>query len=103
MCAGCESNGQAKVPSSSMCAGGGSVRREAAALLWVLVLAAAGGGSVVCEAQLRRGYYAGVCPNVESIVRGVVAKKIQQTPATVGATVRLFFHDCFVEVRMAVR
>ena len=41
---------------------------------------------------------AAVCPNVESIVRGVVAKKIQQTPATVGATVRLFFHDCFVEV-----
>jgi peroxidase len=77
--------------------GGGSVRRAAAALLWVLVLAAAGGGSV-CEAQLRRGYYAGVCPNVESIVRGVVAKKLQQTPATVGATVRLFFHDCFVEV-----
>jgi peroxidase len=76
---------------------GGSVKHAVAALLWVLVLAAAGGGSV-CEAQLRRGYYAGVCPNVESIVRGVVAKKIQQTPATVGATVRLFFHDCFVEV-----
>ncbi|EER95759.1 peroxidase 51 isoform X4 [Sorghum bicolor] len=80
-----------------MYAGGGGVRRAATALIWVLVLAAAGGGSVVCEAQLRRGYYAGVCPNVESIVRGVVAKKIQQTPATVGATVRLFFHDCFVE------
>jgi hypothetical protein len=64
--------------------GGGSVRRAAAALLWVLVLAAAGGGSV-CEAQLRRGYYAGVCPNVESIVRGVVAKKLQQTPATPSA------------------
>ncbi|KAF8714237.1 hypothetical protein HU200_027840 [Digitaria exilis] len=48
-------------------------------------------------AQLRRDYYAGACPNVESIVRGVMARKVQQTPTTIGATVRLFFHDCFVE------
>lgn len=66
-----------------------------AALLAVAVLAASAN---VCAAQLRRNYYAGVCPDVEAIVRGAVAKKFQQTFITVGATVHLFFHDCFVEV-----
>ncbi|XP_062188612.1 peroxidase 51-like [Phragmites australis] len=70
--------------------------RFAAALL-VLVVTAASSGATVCVAQLRRDYYAGVCPNVESIVRDAVAKKVRQTFITVGATVHLFFHDCFVE------
>ncbi|CAN0917891.1 Peroxidase 51 [Linum grandiflorum] len=48
-------------------------------------------------AQLRQNYYANVCPNVESIVRGAVQKKIQQTFVTIPATIRLFFHDCFVQ------
>ncbi|KAK1299566.1 Peroxidase 51 [Acorus calamus] len=48
------------------------------------------------NAQLRRNYYANVCPNVESIVRGVVNNKFRQTFVTVPATLRLFFHDCFV-------
>ncbi|CAO1939325.1 unnamed protein product [Urochloa humidicola] len=75
--------------------GAGSVRL-AAALLAVALTAA--GSSTTCAAQqLRRNYYAGVCPNVESIVRGVMAKKVQQTATTIGATVRLFFHDCFVQ------
>ncbi|GJN10509.1 hypothetical protein PR202_ga28608 [Eleusine coracana subsp. coracana] len=69
--------------------------RLAAALLLVVVTAA--GSAAVCSAQLRRNYYAGVCPNVESIVRAAVAGKVKQTFTTVGATVRLFFHDCFVE------
>ncbi|KAL6647669.1 hypothetical protein ACP70R_015106 [Stipagrostis hirtigluma subsp. patula] len=74
--------------------GAGSVRFAAALLLLVV---AAAGSATVCAAQLRRNYYAGVCPNVESIVRGAVARKVQQTFLAVGATVRLFFHDCFVE------
>ncbi|CAL1372031.1 unnamed protein product [Linum trigynum] len=49
------------------------------------------------SAQLSRTHYAGVCPNVESIVRGAVQKKIQQTFVTIPATIRLFFHDCFVQ------
>ncbi|KAK1268092.1 Peroxidase 50 [Acorus gramineus] len=48
------------------------------------------------QAQLQQNYYASVCPNVESIVRGVVNTKFQQTFVTVPATLRLFFHDCFV-------
>lgn len=49
------------------------------------------------SAQLRQNYYANVCPNVEKIVKNVVTQKFQQTFVTVPATIRLFFHDCFVE------
>lgn len=67
-------------------------------LITVLILS-----HVVCvfpplaSAQLRQNYYASICPNVESIVRGVVNMKFQQTFVTVPATLRLFFHDCFVQ------
>lgn len=49
-------------------------------------------------AQLNTNYYAQTCPNVESIVRNVVNQKLQQTFVTIPAVLRLFFHDCFVEV-----
>lgn len=49
-------------------------------------------------AQLKQNYYANVCPNVESIVRGAVTTKFRQTFVTAPATLRLFFHDCFVQV-----
>ncbi|XP_022740001.1 peroxidase 51-like [Durio zibethinus] len=49
------------------------------------------------SAQLRQNYYAKTCPNVENIVRAAVNKKFSQTFVTVPATIRLFFHDCFVQ------
>ncbi|KAI3440110.1 Peroxidase [Psidium guajava] len=48
------------------------------------------------SAQLRTGFYKNTCPNVESLVRSAVTKKFQQTFITAPATLRLFFHDCFV-------
>ncbi|AQK62677.1 Peroxidase 73 precursor [Zea mays] len=48
-------------------------------------------------ADLKQDYYASTCPNVEAIVRGVVQQRLQATIRAVGSTVRLFFHDCFVE------
>ncbi|KAG9440259.1 hypothetical protein H6P81_020424 [Aristolochia fimbriata] len=48
------------------------------------------------SAQVRQNYYANICPNVENIVKGVVRTKFQQTFVTAPATLRLFFHDCFV-------
>ncbi|KAH0466872.1 hypothetical protein IEQ34_004110 [Dendrobium chrysotoxum] len=48
------------------------------------------------SAQLRQNYYSKICPNVESIVRNAVTQKFQQTFVTVPGTLRLFFHDCFV-------
>lgn len=50
------------------------------------------------EGQLVPNFYGSRCPNVEGIVRQVVLAKINQTFVTIPATVRLFFHDCFVEV-----
>ncbi|CAA0385391.1 unnamed protein product [Arabidopsis thaliana] len=47
-------------------------------------------------AQLSRGFYSKTCPNVEQIVRNAVQKKIKKTFVAVPATLRLFFHDCFV-------
>ncbi|XP_028764221.1 peroxidase 73 [Neltuma alba] len=49
------------------------------------------------SAQLSKNHYAKTCPNLESIVRTVVRNKFQQTFVTVPATLRLFFHDCFVQ------
>lgn len=49
------------------------------------------------ESQLVENYYASSCPNVESIVQQAVNTKFSQTLTTVPATLRLFFHDCFVE------
>lgn len=49
-------------------------------------------------AQLSTNHYAKTCPNVESIVRTAVQNKFKQTFVTVPATLRLFFHDCFVQV-----
>ncbi|XP_030455840.1 peroxidase 73-like [Syzygium oleosum] len=49
------------------------------------------------SAQLKQNYYANVCPNVETIVRNAVRLKFQQTFVTIPGTLRLFFHDCFVQ------
>ncbi|KAL1370902.1 hypothetical protein HN51_001104 [Arachis hypogaea] len=69
-------------------------------IVWSLALLL----SLVClnpfqlsSAQLSPNHYANICPNVESIVRQAVQKKFQQTFVTVPATLRLFFHDCFVQ------
>lgn len=50
------------------------------------------------NAQLSENFYASTCPNVELIVRQAVTTKYQQTPITAPGTLRMFFHDCFVDV-----
>ncbi|KAL6846802.1 hypothetical protein ACP4OV_024250 [Aristida adscensionis] len=49
------------------------------------------------ESRLSPEYYRTTCPDVEAIVQAAVAKKVRETFVTVPATLRLFFHDCFVE------
>ncbi|XP_020235932.1 peroxidase 55 isoform X2 [Cajanus cajan] len=49
------------------------------------------------EGQLVENFYASSCPKVESIVTKAVTTKFSQTIITGQATLRLFFHDCFVE------
>ena len=50
-------------------------------------------------AQLRPYYYAGICPNLEVIVRSSVKQSMAQSPISAPAALRLFFHDCAVRVR----
>ncbi|CAN0910730.1 Peroxidase 16 [Linum grandiflorum] len=51
---------------------------------------------VPSASQLSPDFYRNTCPNVVSIVRSAVRAKFQQTFVTAPATLRLFFHDCFV-------
>ncbi|KAL6288265.1 hypothetical protein ACE6H2_012655 [Prunus campanulata] len=64
-------------------------------LLLVLVLIVMQGRE--SEGQLAENFYSFTCPNVEFIVKQAVSTKLSQTPITIPATLRLFFHDCFVE------
>ncbi|XP_039047299.1 peroxidase 55-like [Hibiscus syriacus] len=49
------------------------------------------------EGQLSENFYRSTCPNLEFIVRQQVFTMFSQTFVTIPATLRLFFHDCFVE------
>ncbi|KAK7336083.1 hypothetical protein VNO77_16612 [Canavalia gladiata] len=49
------------------------------------------------EGQLIENFYSSSCPNVESIVTQAVTNKFTETLTTGQATLRLFFHDCFVQ------
>lgn len=53
---------------------------------------------VESDAKLSENFYASTCPNVELIVQQAVTTKYQQTTITAPATLRMFFHDCFVGV-----
>ncbi|XP_062095840.1 peroxidase 19 [Humulus lupulus] len=42
-------------------------------------------------------YYAKSCPQLEQLVSSVTAQQFKEAPISGPATIRLFFHDCFVE------
>jgi peroxidase len=65
-------------------------RAAAAAVACVLALGAA--------AQLTPTFYDGSCPSLQSIVRSGMAAAVQQEPRMGASILRLFFHDCFVQV-----
>ena len=50
-------------------------------------------------AQLSPTFYDQTCPNVTSIVRGVIENALQTDPRIAASLIRLHFHDCFVIVR----
>nr|XP_010925616.1 peroxidase P7 [Elaeis guineensis] len=53
---------------------------------------------LVCAAngQLSPTFYSRNCPNLQSIVRSVMAQAVQKEPRMAASILRLFFHDCFV-------
>ncbi|KAJ8546440.1 hypothetical protein K7X08_019023 [Anisodus acutangulus] len=62
-------------------------------VLMVSIIVILGGA----EGKLAEKFYGITCPNVELIVQQAVSTKFSQTFVTIPATLRLFFHDCFVE------
>jgi peroxidase len=63
---------------------------------WVMVLVLAVSAQLGAS-DLAPDYYGSTCPNVESIVLDVVKQKMDANIRAIGSTIRLFFHDCFVE------
>nr|XP_009388701.1 PREDICTED: peroxidase P7-like isoform X2 [Musa acuminata subsp. malaccensis] len=50
----------------------------------------------VLHGQLSPSFYATTCPNLQTIVRSVMAQAVSQEPRMGASILRLFFHDCFV-------
>jgi peroxidase len=48
--------------------------------------------------QLSTSFYATTCPGLESTVRSVVSSAIASDRRMGASLLRLFFHDCFVQV-----
>jgi peroxidase len=63
-----------------------------AAVLASLLAGAAGGR------PLSTIFYAKSCPNVQSIVRTGMAQAVAAEPRMGASILRMFFHDCFVNV-----
>lgn len=50
------------------------------------------------HAQLSPTFYAVSCPNLESIVRSAMSQAVAKENRMGASILRLFFHDCFVNV-----
>ncbi|CAL1391413.1 unnamed protein product [Linum trigynum] len=75
---------------------GNSTTAPASITMIAVLIIAVGISSTAGQGLLRENFYAGSCPNVEAIVQQAVATKASQQFTTIPATLRLFFHDCFV-------
>lgn len=51
------------------------------------------------NAQLSTNFYDKTCPNLQTIVRNSMEQAINGEPRLGASILRLFFHDCFVNVR----
>ncbi|KAK6241509.1 hypothetical protein SCA6_006898 [Theobroma cacao] len=64
-------------------------------LHFVMVPCSLGSTNVV---DLSYDFYNKSCPNVEQIIHNVVSQKLLEAPVTAAGALRIFFHDCFVEM-----
>ncbi|KAF7109581.1 hypothetical protein CFC21_109818 [Triticum aestivum] len=72
-------------------ASSGSASWVTLALLLFITLAATANGD-----ELSTSYYEKTCPNVQHVVRSVMASSVAAQPRMAPAVLRLFFHDCFI-------
>ncbi|KAK6124366.1 hypothetical protein DH2020_041859 [Rehmannia glutinosa] len=47
--------------------------------------------------QLSVDFYAKSCPQLDKLIASVTSQQFKEAPISGPATIRLFFHDCFVE------
>ncbi|XP_030552348.1 peroxidase 19 [Rhodamnia argentea] len=59
--------------------------------------AAAAANATGRHRQMSLDYYTKSCPQVEQLVASVTSQRFKEVPVSGPATIRLFFHDCFVE------
>jgi peroxidase len=71
----------------------------AVSLMMMRAVAVACALAVGAVAQLSPTFYDGSCPSLQSIVRSGMAAAVQREPRMGASILRLFFHDCFVNVR----
>ncbi|KAF8703372.1 hypothetical protein HU200_032172 [Digitaria exilis] len=76
--------------------GGALLRRSLLLSLALLAAASCAATAVAAAPRLSPNYYRHSCPRVERIVSDVIAAKQRANPSTAAGTLRLFFHDCFV-------
>ncbi|XP_024975072.1 peroxidase 55 [Cynara cardunculus var. scolymus] len=67
--------------------------RKSLLYCFIMVVVLTGKG----KGQLVQNFYASTCPMAEALIKQAVTTKFSQTFTTIPATLRLFFHDCFVE------
>ncbi|KAL5097661.1 hypothetical protein RYX36_001988 [Vicia faba] len=63
----------------------------------MVVFVLIGGVPFSSNAQLDPSFYSTTCPNVSSIVRGVLTNVSLTDPRMLASLIRLHFHDCFVQ------
>jgi peroxidase len=71
------------------------------ALLLAVALTAAA-SAVVVDGQLSPTFYDATCQALPSIVRRGMAQAVQKEARMGASVIRLFFHDCFVNVRFGL-
>jgi peroxidase len=64
--------------------------------------AAAAAATVRREIALETGFYQTSCPELQDIVSSVVASHVRKDPTSGAPLVRLFFHDCAVNVSQQI-
>ena len=68
-------------------------------VLALLVLSAVGVGTASAQAAgLKKGFYKKSCPQAEDIAQKVVWGRVAGNPELAAKFLRMFFHDCFVNV-----